>query len=136
MKRKSSRVKGIAIGSGLAAIAGFLAGILTAPKSGKATRKDIKSAAENSRFEAEKDLKKLHKDLDSIIGESKGKSKKLSKKTQKDLQIALDTAADTKEKVREVLSAIRQGDAKDQDLKRAIKNANTSLEHLRDFLKK
>jgi gas vesicle protein len=85
MSRKKSSIKGIAVGSGLAALAGFLAGLLTAPKSGKATRNDIKKAAENSRSQGEKDLKKLHKDLDSIISESMGKSKKVSRKISKSL---------------------------------------------------
>jgi hypothetical protein len=48
----------------------------------------------------------------------------------------VDKAKDTKEKVREMLSALHEGDAEDQDLKRAITNANSALDHLRDFLKK
>jgi hypothetical protein len=60
----------------------------------------------------------------------------VSKKTQAELKDVLEKAVDTKEKVREVLSALHEGDAEDQDLKRAIKNASQALEHLRDFIKK
>jgi gas vesicle protein len=39
--RNSSTFKRVAIGSAVAAAAGYVAGVLTAPKSGKATRKDV-----------------------------------------------------------------------------------------------
>jgi gas vesicle protein len=43
-RRQKSNFKRVAIGSGIAAAAGFVAGVLTAPKSGKETRADIKTA--------------------------------------------------------------------------------------------
>jgi len=52
--------KRLALGTVFAAAVGYLTGILTAPKSGKETRKDIKDAAEHGMAEAEKQLKKLH----------------------------------------------------------------------------
>lgn len=139
MARKASKgqiAKRIAVGGAVAAAAGYVVGILTAPKSGKETRQDIKSAADRSRAEAEKDLKRLHTDLDNIIKEAKKQGGSASKKAQQELADLVDMAKDTKEKAREMLSAIHEGDAEDKDLKRAIKNANTALENLRDFLKK
>jgi hypothetical protein len=35
-----------------------------------------------------------------------------------------------------MLSALHEGSAEDKDLKKAIKDANNALEHLRDYLKK
>ena len=48
----------------------------------------------------------------------------------------VDKGEETNSKVREILSALHEGDAEDQDLKRAIKNAKSSLEHLKDYLNK
>jgi flagellar hook-basal body complex protein FliE len=93
-------------------------------------------AAERSRNEAEKDLKRLHTDLDKVIKDAKEASSGLGAKTQKELNELIEKAKDTKEKTREVISAIHEGDAEDKDLARAVKNANTSLKHLRNYLKK
>jgi gas vesicle protein len=134
--RHSDTLKRVVIGSGVAAAAGFVAGVLTAPKSGKETRGDIKAAAKQSRVEAEKELKRLHIELDKIMKEAKVRGSKLSVKAQKELEELVEKAKNSKEKTREVISAIHEGDAEDQDLKRAIKNAHNSIEHLRDYLKK
>jgi len=133
---QSSNFKKLAIGTGVAAAAGYMAGILTAPKSGKETRGDIKAAAKQSRLEAERELKQLHTELDKVMKEAKTRGGKLSVKAQKDLKVLLEKTKVTKDKTREVISAIHEGDADDQDLKRAIKNAQSSIEHLRDYLKK
>lgn len=133
---KSDTIKRVAVGSAIAAVAGYIAGLLTAPQSGKETREDIRAAADRSRQEAEKDLKRLHTELDKVLGEAKDHGEDLSKKTQKELGDLIEKAKDTKEKAREMLSAIHEGDAEDKDLNRAIKNANSALDHLRDFLKK
>jgi gas vesicle protein len=135
-KNSHNTLKKVAIGSGVAAAAGYVAGVLTAPKSGKQTRGDIKAAAKQSRAEAEKELKKLHTELDKIMKEAKTRGSKLSAKAQKELKILVQKAKNSKEKTREVISAIHEGDADDQDLKRAIKNAHSSIDHLRDYLRK
>jgi gas vesicle protein len=135
-KNQSNNLKKIVIGTGVAAAAGYVAGVLTAPKSGKETRGDIKAAAKQSRIEAEKELKRLHTELDKVMKEAKTRGGKLSDKAQKELKVLLEKTKTTKDKTREVISAIHEGDADDQDLKRAIKNAQSSIEHLRDYLKK
>ena len=134
--QKSSSFRRIAIGSTIAVAAGYLAGLLTAPKSGKETRGDIKAVADRTMAEAEKDLKRLHTELDKVITEAKARSDKLGGKAQKELAELVEKAKDTKEKAREMLSALHEGDAEDQDLKRAIQNANSAIDHLRDYLKK
>jgi gas vesicle protein len=135
-RNRRDNYKKLAVGSAVAATAGYLAGLLTAPKSGKQTRDDIRTAAERSRIEAEKDLKRLHTELDKVIKEAKISSDKLGVKAQKELSELVDRAKDTKEKVREVLSAIHEGDAEDQDLKKAVKNADLTIKNLRKYLKK
>jgi gas vesicle protein len=138
--RRRENMKRLAIGSTLAAVAGYVAGLLTAPKSGKETRKDIKKAADKSMAEAEKDLKKLHTELDKVIKQArtqaKSKGGKLSAKAQKELDSLVEKAKDTKEKAREVISAVHNGDAEDKDLKTAVTDAKLAIEHLKTYLKK
>lgn len=134
--RQREKLKKLAVGGAVAAAAGYVAGILTAPKSGKETRQDIKEAADKGWSEAEKDLKKLHTELDRVIKDSKKASDKVSDKAKKELDGLVEKAQDTKEKARQVLSAVHEGDAEDKDLKKAIKDANEAIEHLRDYLKK
>jgi len=133
---KSGGFRKMAIGSAIMLGVGYIAGILTAPKSGKDTRKDIKDAAERTMLQAEKELKRLSSELDKIIAEAKVRANKLGAKAQSELTDLIEKAKDTKEKVREMLSAIHEGDAEDQDLKKAIQNANNALEHLREYLQK
>lgn len=136
MSRKDNTVKRIAIGGTVAAVAGYVAGILTAPKSGKETRADIKKNTSENMAQAEKELKKLHTELGKVIDEARINGDKFSAKARNNLSELVDNAKDTKEKVREVISAVHEGDAEDVDLKKAVKQANTALEHLREFLKK
>jgi gas vesicle protein len=139
MSRKDQQrenLKRLAIGSTIAAAAGYVAGVLTAPKSGKQTRGDIKDAADRGMAEAEKDLKKLHTELDKIIKEAKTGGDKLGVKAKKELGELVDRAKDTKEKAREMLSALHEGDAEDKDLKKAVKDANEAVAHLKKYLKK
>jgi len=139
MRRKHHNhdtAKKVAIGSGIAAAVGYLAGILTAPKSGKQTRSDIKKTADKTVIEAEKELKKLHTELSKLIDEAKKGSTKLSSKAKKEADDLVDKAKDTKEKAREMLSAIHEGDTDDRDLKKAIKDANAAIDHLKDYIKK
>src|ERR1700677_3432101 len=120
--RRNKRLKKIAIGSGVvAAAAGYVAGVLTAPKSGKETRGDIKAAAKQGRAEAEKELKRLQTELEKVMKEAKVRGGKLNTKAQKELKQLVEKAKNSKEKTREVISAVHKGDADDQDLKRAIK---------------
>jgi gas vesicle protein len=132
----AKNVKRIAIGTAIAAAAGYVTGLLTAPKSGKETRDDIKQNVSKGLSEAEKELKKLHTELASILTEAKASGDKLSGSAKKDLSSLLDKAKDTKEKAREMLSAIHEGDADDKDLQKAIKEANVAIDHIKTYLKK
>ncbi len=134
--RRSKNLKKVAIGSTIAAAAGYVAGVLTAPKSGKQTRDDIKNTADKGVAGAEKDLKKLYAELDKIITESKITKEKVGSKAQKDLTGLLDKAKSTKQKSREVLVALKKGDAADKDLKNAVRDARDAIDHLKSYLKK
>jgi gas vesicle protein len=131
---KQDLVKKFAIGAALSAVFGYLAGILTAPKSGKETREDIVDKAKEGYNAAEKELKKLHTELSDVIDEVSDRI--TSFKNRKDVSGALDRGRDAKQKAREVLSTLHDGEADDKDLKKAISDATQAIEHLRDFLRK
>lgn len=133
---KESTGKKVAIGAAVAGIAGFVAGILTAPKSGKETREDIKSAALKAKSEAEKNLKTLHSELSAKLAEVKAKGEELSGKAKDEFEEIVEKAGTAKEKVREVLSSLHDGDADDPDLKKALKDAKDALKNLEKFVKK
>lgn len=132
----SKSAKRFAIGAIFAAAAGYVAGILTAPKSGKETREDIKHATEQGVAEAEKQLKKLHTQMATVLGEAKEKAETLKGTAQKDLQIAIEKTNAAKEKARELLSALHEGGAEDKDLKKAIDEATKAIDHLQKYLTK
>lgn len=120
----------------LLGIIGYLTGILTAPKSGKETRKDIQNKAIKAKTEAEKKLKTLHSELSSLIETGTSKAKIAKKSAQTGLSNALDKATRAKEKAREVLSAVHEGDADDKDLQKAIDDVNSAIDHLKKYVSK
>jgi gas vesicle protein len=128
--------KRVALGTIFAAAIGYVTGILTAPKSGKETRKDIKVAAEQGMAEAEKQLKKLHTQMNDVLAEAKTKATTLKGTAQKDIEVAMEKVGVAKEKARELLSALHEGGAEDKELKKAISDANKAVEHLKTYLKK
>lgn len=134
----SKSTKRWALGAVFAAVAGYVAGILTAPKSGQDTRKDIKDAAEHGIAEAEKQLKKLHTELNDLLGSAKTKVATLKGAAQTDLQNVIDRTTQAKEKARQLLSTLHEGGAgtDDKDLKKAIDEANKAVDHLKKYLKK
>jgi gas vesicle protein len=133
---KKDTAKKLAIGTAIAAVAGYVAGILTAPKSGKETREDIKDVTTKGITEAEKQLKKLHTELNGLIEQAKNKAEGLNDKTRKELDDLLSRAKDSKEKARDILSALHDGSAEDKELKKAITDATKAIEHLRVYLSK
>lgn len=127
--------KALAVGAAVAA-AGYVAGILTAPKSGKETREDIKNSANSVKLKAEKQLKALHSELNDKIKQGEELSDKARGKANAELKAALDKAKDAKQKARVVLSALRDGEADDPDLQKAIKEAKKAKADLAKYLKK
>ncbi|HUD05419.1 MAG TPA: YtxH domain-containing protein [Candidatus Saccharimonadales bacterium] len=129
-------VKKVAFGTLIGAAVGYVAGVLTAPKSGKETRKDIKDTASNSILVAEKRLKKIHTQLNESIDKAKKFTASVTGKTKGNIEDAINKAQESKEKVRLMLSAIHEGDAEDKDLKIAIGQSTKALDHLKKFFKK
>lgn len=132
---KESTGKKVAIGAAAAAVAGFVAGILSAPKSGKETRGDIKNAALKAKSEAEKSLKAMHSELNDLLNDVKTKGEKLTGKAKVEFDDIVVMAKNAKEKVRDVLSSLHDGDAADPDLKKALSDAKDALKNLEKFIK-
>lgn len=127
--------KKIAVGAIIAGTIGYLAGILTAPKSGSETRQDIKDGALKAKKDAEKKLKELHSELHSELIEAKKQLDQLSGKARLELEKVIDAASQAKEKVREIISALHEGDADDPDLKKALSDAKKALKNLEKYVK-
>jgi gas vesicle protein len=130
------RDRNVAIGTLIAAGIGYAAGVLTAPKSGRETRKDLQRAAIQAKKEAEKNFKGLHTELTKLIAASKRHGSKLSESKKAEFDKALNKAQNAKKKVGEILSAIHEGEAEDKDLKSAVSEVNAAIEHLRIYIEK
>jgi len=128
--------KKIAIGTVIAAGAGYLTGILTAPKSGKETRKDIKVTTEKTLAAAEKVLKKTYSQLSDASTKAKTQVKKLSGTAKKDLQTAIDFADVAKKKAGEILSDFHEGKPSDKNLQKALEESQKAFDNLKSYLKK
>jgi len=129
-------LKKVAMAVGLAAAVGYVAGLLTAPKSGKETRADIKNAAQTGMDQAERQLKNITSELADLVEEAKRRGADMGEKARQQLDELVAQARAGREKAREVVSAVHSGDAKDEDLRLAVNQANSALKHLRDYLKK
>src|SRR5690348_10371128 len=130
------KAKQIAVGTIIAAAAGYVAGILTAPKSGKETRHDIKRKAVQTKEQAEKQLKQLQEEITKTMDEAKKEAETLKGKAKEGIDTAIDKSRIVKENANEMLEALREGHADDKDLRKAIDEANATIAHLRAYLKK
>ena len=108
MKRHSNAKK-IATGAMLAGVAGYLAGLLSAPKSGHQLRDDIKRKAPEGAQEALERLKFLTNELDELLVSAKEESKDLGGKHQEQFEFAQNKAVEAKEKLEKLLDAIKSG---------------------------
>lgn len=131
MGKRSER---FAITAVIAAAAGYVAGILTAPKSGKETRDEIKDVTTKQIREFEAQLKAKHTELSNLIDETKQKLLRATDDRKKDIEDATEKATHAKDKVRLALSDIRDGEVNDKDLQNAIKDAEKAISHLKKFL--
>ncbi len=130
------RTNRLAISAVIAAAAGYIAGILTAPKSGKDTRKDIQDTAVKVKTEAEKKLKALHSELNDLLDQAKSGARKVQKGAGDEFASIVTKAQIAKEKAREILSALHDDDANDEDLKKAIDQVKQSIKHLKAYVAK
>ncbi len=134
MSKKTTR--NVVIGVAAAAVAGYVVGILTAPKSGKETRQDIKNKAVKMKLEAEHKLKVLNTELNELIEEGKSKARRASARAKKELNDAVAKAVAAKERVRQTLSALHEGDADESELESAMATAEKATRRLEKTIEK
>lgn len=117
-------------------IAGFVAGVLLAPKSGKETRQDIADRAKRVAEKAQANLHAVQEELGDKLHQAEEQAKKLGKKISAEAKQSLEMAKKTQKQTLSVLQAIKQGQSKDEDLDIAIKNAQAALDSLKKYFQK
>lgn len=127
--------KKLAIGAIIAGIFGYLAGILTAPKSGKETRSDISHKAEDIKEGAAEQLQQLHDELTSLLDSAKTQTLALGAQAREEFNEAVVRAKDAQNKAGHVLGAIKKGEADDPQLNKAIKQVKQAQKNLGKYLK-
>lgn len=132
----AKRTGKLALGGVVLAGVGYLAGILTAPKSGKETQRDIQNAASKAKSEAEKKLKQLHAELGDLTEKGKQAAQSASATAQKEIHKAVDLGQQARDKAKQVLSAVHEGESDDKDLQKAIAEADKAANHLKKFVGK
>lgn len=125
-----------AIGAVFAAGAGYVAGILSAPRSGKRTRQKLAKSANKARIDGEKQLKKLYSELSANLAEAEKKLKNAKAGANQELKKQVASAKKTKEKAKLLLSALHNGDAEDPELKEMLIEAKKAKNNLAKFFKK
>lgn len=125
----------VALGASLAAVVGYVTGLLTAPQSGKKTRKDLVEKADELKDDAEDQLKKANDELKDLIKDAKDKTAHLSAQAKEEFNEALIRAKDAQNKAGSALKAFRAGEASDPDLNKAVKQAKQAAKNLSKFFK-
>ncbi|HSH18428.1 MAG TPA: YtxH domain-containing protein [Candidatus Saccharimonadales bacterium] len=131
-----AKFKNLAVGALIAGAAGYVAGLLTAPKSGRATREDIKNATDSTISETERQLKKLHTELNELLGEAKSRGNKVQGQAKDEYDEVTAFATKTKQKAREIISAIHEGETDNKELQRVMLDTQKAVNHLKTYLKK
>lgn len=134
-KRRQHTARKVAVGSVVAGVAGYLAGILTAPKSGQGTREDIARKATEVRSSAEDELQEINEELNDLVKTTKDKTQNLSSSAKAELNEAMIRAKDAQNKAAQVLRAVKNGEASDPDLNKAVKQGKLALKNLGRYLK-
>lgn len=136
MGKASDTGKKIALGAAIAGVAGYVAGVLTAPKSGKETRQDIKNTANKVKIEAEKKLKELQGELNVLVAKGQKVLDEQKGKAAAGLNVAVEQAQVAQQKVKEVISALKSGETDEPELKKAIDDAKKARDNLVKYFKK
>jgi len=132
---KDNTARKLALGALIAGTAGYLAGILTAPKSGKETRADVARKAGELQSEAVSKLQELNEELTDLIKSAKSKTLNLTGRALAEFNEALEQAKEAKDKSAQVLRAVKAGEADDPELNKAVKQAKLAQKNLAKFLK-
>jgi gas vesicle protein len=134
-KRRANTGKKLAVSALVAGVGGYLTGILTAPKSGKDTRRDLVEDAEGIKDSTEDQLKKANDELKSLLNDAKTKSVALSAQAREEFNEAVLRAKDTQNKTAATLKALKHGQAEDPELNKAVKQGRQAVKNLSKYFK-
>ncbi|MEI8187941.1 MAG: YtxH domain-containing protein [Candidatus Saccharibacteria bacterium] len=126
----------IALSALVAGLIGYGVGILTAPKSGKETRNDVRKSAESYTHKLEIKLKKYHLDITELIAEAKVIGLSYKGKAKNELNKLTDIALEARHRISLALTALHEGEKVDVELEDAINDATDSIDKLRNFVDK
>ena len=135
MTKQNHTGRNLALGAAIAAGIGYLAGLLTAPKSGKDTRADIAAKADDIKDTAEHQLIYLQAELKDLLKAAKGKTIALSAQARQEFNEAVVKARDAQDKVTTLLKSVKAGEADDPELDKAIRQARQAARNLKKYLK-
>lgn len=116
-------------------IFGYLAGILTAPKSGKETRKDIADKAGEIKESGLVELRAIEAELVTLMKATQDKAGQLTSRARAEYNEALIRAKDAQNKSKAVLQAVKSGSADNEDLDVAVKQSREAVKNLKKFIK-
>jgi gas vesicle protein len=134
-KKKSNTAQKFAVGAALAGAVGYVAGVLTAPKSGKDTRQDMMNKAGDAKGSAEDQLEKAQAEVAEMVKTAKSKTLALSAKAREEYDESLVKAKDASNKAASVLKAYKAGESDDPELNKAIKQLKQAQKNLSKYLK-
>jgi gas vesicle protein len=135
LRKKQNTGKKVAVSAIVAGVAGYIGGILTAPNSGKNTRRNIVEEAEGIKDGTEAQLQRANDELKSLINDAKTKTVSLSSQAKEEFNEALLRAKDTQNKTSATLKALKVGEADDPELNKAVKQARLAAKNLGKFFK-
>lgn len=119
----------------IAAGAGYLGGLLSAPRSGKQTRDKLAKSASKAKTDGEKQLKKLYGEISDSIADVEKQVTKARSKANNERKEAVKTAREARDKAKLLLTAIRNGEADDPNLKSVLSEVKSAKTHLGKFVK-
>jgi gas vesicle protein len=120
------------VGSTLTLLAaGYVIGVLTAPRTGKDSRRLFRRKADNSVSDLEKQLKQMFNQTQDLI-----KKINSNKSVGTKMKNSKDKLLKNQQKIKELLSYIHGNDALDEDLTSAIDDAKKGLKAFANYLNK
>ncbi|HEU5004619.1 MAG TPA: YtxH domain-containing protein [Candidatus Saccharimonadales bacterium] len=135
MRKDPKTGRKIALGAAVAGIGGYLAGVLTAPKSGKDTRDDLQAKVNDFKSDAAEQLQAAQAELGDTLKKAQAKTVALSSQARDEFNEAVIRAKDAQNKAKMVLKALKAGEADDPELNKAVKQARQAQKNLSKFLK-
>jgi gas vesicle protein len=133
LRKKQNTGKKVAASALIAGVAGYLSGILTAPKSGKETRKQLVEDAESIKVSTEEQLQ--NEELKVLLKDTKTKTVALSGQAREEFNEAVIRAKDAQNKASTTIRALKNGEAEDPELNKAVKQAKQAAKNLSKYFK-